>query len=150
MSRKPQADEFGSLKTTGHGSKFGRKKEEAITALLTQRNVEEAARAAGIGTRTLIRWLKIPEFEAAYLEARRAAVSQSNARLQQGSSAAVSTLLKVMVDASTMLRNQCAVVKGVRAPLNGYTSIQAALPRSLLHRRDCCNLHYPHTRSSAL
>jgi hypothetical protein len=101
MSRKPQADEFGSLKTTGHGSKFGRKKEEAITALLTQRNVEEAARAAGIGTRTLIRWLKIPEFEAAYLEARRAAVSQSNARLQQGSSAAVSTLLKVMVDAST-------------------------------------------------
>jgi anti-sigma regulatory factor (Ser/Thr protein kinase) len=84
-----------------HGSKFGRKKEQAITALLTQRNVEEAARTAGIGTRTLIRWLKIPEFEAAYLAARRAAVSQSNARLQQGSSAAVSTLLKVMVDAGT-------------------------------------------------
>jgi hypothetical protein len=101
MSQKPPTDEFGSLKTTGHGSKFGRKKEEAIRALLTQRNVEEAARTAGIGTRTLIRWLKIPEFDAAYLEARRAAVSQSNARLQQGSSAAVSTLLKVMVDAST-------------------------------------------------
>ena len=33
-------------------------------------------------------------------EARRAAVSQSNARLQQASSAAVSTLLKIMVDAS--------------------------------------------------
>ena len=31
---------------TGHGAKFGRKKEEAIAALLTQRNVEEAARAA--------------------------------------------------------------------------------------------------------
>ena len=29
---------------TGHGSKFGRKKEEAIAALLTQRNIEEAAR----------------------------------------------------------------------------------------------------------
>ncbi len=84
----------------GHGAKFGRKKEEAIAALLTQRNVEEAARAAGIGTRTLIRWLKIPEFDAAYLEARRAAVAQSNARLQQASSAAVSTLLKIMVDVS--------------------------------------------------
>ena len=36
----------------GHGEKFGRKKEEAIVALLTQRNVEEAARTAGIGTRT--------------------------------------------------------------------------------------------------
>jgi len=29
----------------GHGSKFGRKKEEAIAALLTQRNIEEAARS---------------------------------------------------------------------------------------------------------
>jgi hypothetical protein len=85
-----------NAKTTGHGSKFGRKREEAIAALLTARNVEEAARAAGVGTRTLIRWLKIPEFAAAYLEARRAAVS----RLQQASSAAVSTLLKIMVDGS--------------------------------------------------
>jgi transposase-like protein len=92
----------------GHGAKFGRKKEEAIAALLTQRNVEEAARTAGIGTQTLIRWLKVPEFQAAYLEARRATVSQANARLQQASSAAVSTLLKIMVDvnapASTRVR----------------------------------------------
>lgn len=84
----------------GHGTKFGRKKEEAIAALLTQRNIEEAARAAGIGKQTLIRWLKLPEFQAAYREARRAAVSQSNARLQQASSAAVSTLLRIMVDPS--------------------------------------------------
>jgi hypothetical protein len=41
----------------GHGSKFGRKKEEAIAALLTQKNIEEAARAANIGTKTLLRWL---------------------------------------------------------------------------------------------
>jgi hypothetical protein len=95
------AEEFENSQKAGHGSKFGRKKEEAITALLTQRNVEEAARAANIGTRTLVRWLKIPEFQAAYLEARRAAVSQSNARLQQASSAAVSTLLKIMVDANS-------------------------------------------------
>jgi len=82
----------------GHGSKFGRKKEAAIEALLTQRNVEEAARAAGIGTQTLIRWLKIPEFQADYLEARRTAVSQTNGRLQQASGAAASTLFKIMVD----------------------------------------------------
>ena len=43
---------------TGHGAKFGRKKEEAIAALLTHRNVEEAARAVGISTPTLIRWQK--------------------------------------------------------------------------------------------
>lgn len=82
----------------GHGSKFGRKKEEAIAALLTQRSVEDAARVAGIGTQTLTRWLKLPEFQAGYREARRVAFSQSGARLQQASSAAVSTLVKVMVD----------------------------------------------------
>ena len=65
----------------GHGAKFTRKKEEAIAALLTQRNVEEAARAAGIGTQTLLRWMKEPEFDAAYREARRLAYGQSIARL---------------------------------------------------------------------
>jgi hypothetical protein len=82
----------------GPGSMFTRKKEEAIAALLTQRNVEEAARVAGIGTQTLIRWLRIPEFDLAYRKARRDAFSQSIARLQQAACAAVTTLLKVMVD----------------------------------------------------
>jgi hypothetical protein len=54
----------------GHGSKLDRKQEEAIAALLTHRNIEEAAGAAGIGARTLLRWLKIPEFQAAYRQAR--------------------------------------------------------------------------------
>ncbi|MGO9229869.1 MAG: hypothetical protein ACLQKA_11780 [Bryobacteraceae bacterium] len=85
----------------GHGSKFGHKKEAAIAALLSQRNHEEAARAAGVSKRTLNRWLKMPEFQAAYREARRAVMFQANARLQQASSAAVSALLKVMVDPST-------------------------------------------------
>lgn len=84
----------------GHGAKFTRKKEEAIAALLKQRNIEEAARAIGIGTQTLLRWMKVPDFDKAYREARRAAFSQSVARLQQASGAAVSTLLKIMVDPS--------------------------------------------------
>ena len=86
---------------TGHGQKFGRKKEEAIAALLSQRNLEEAARVAGIGTKTLLRWLEIPEFQTAYREARRAAFGQSIARLQQGTAAAATTLLKTMIDANT-------------------------------------------------
>jgi transposase-like protein len=72
----------------GHGAKFGRKKEEAIIALLTQRNTEEAARAIGIGSATLLRWLQIPEFQAAFRAAKWAAYSQSIARLHQMSSAA--------------------------------------------------------------
>jgi transposase-like protein len=83
------------------GGKFGRKKEEAIAGLLTQRNIEEAAKAAGIGANTLLRWLKVPEFQTAYREARRAAFGQAIARLQQGTSAAATTLLKTMIEPGT-------------------------------------------------
>jgi hypothetical protein len=82
------------------GSILGRKQEDAIAALLTQRNVEEAARAAGVGVRTLLRWMKLPEFQSAYRQARRDAFGQAIARLQQGTSAAATTLLKVMIDPS--------------------------------------------------
>lgn len=82
----------------GLGSKFTRKMEEAVAAMLTQRTIEEAARSIGIGTQTLVRWQKEPEFQTAYRDARRAAFGQSIARLQQASSAAVSVLIKVMAD----------------------------------------------------
>ena len=85
----------------GHGTQFSHKKEEAVAALLTQRNVEDAARSVGISTVTLVRWLQVPEFQTAYREARRAAFSQSIARLQQASSAAATTLIKLLLDAST-------------------------------------------------
>jgi transposase-like protein len=85
----------------GHGAKFGRKQEEAIAALLTQRNIDEAAKAVGIATNTLLKWMKQPEFQKAYREARRAAFSQSIARLQQGTSAAATTLIKLLLDPNT-------------------------------------------------
>jgi hypothetical protein len=85
----------------GHGAKFNRKMEAAIAALLTQKNQEEAARTAGIALTTLLRWQKLPEFQKAYREARRAAHGQSIARLQQATSAAVTTLLKVLIDPNT-------------------------------------------------
>jgi transposase-like protein len=85
----------------GHGTQFARKMEAAIAALLTQRNLEEAARSIGITPNTLLKWMKEPEFDAAYRKARRAAFRQSIARLQQASSAAVTTLLKVMVEPGT-------------------------------------------------
>jgi hypothetical protein len=86
---------------TRRATKFGRKMEDAVAALLTQRNVEEAAKAVGISTRTMLRWIKEPEFQAAYREARRAAYSQAVAKLQQGTTAAATTLLRVMLDQGT-------------------------------------------------
>jgi hypothetical protein len=84
-----------------YGAKFGRKMEAAVAALLTHRNIEEAAQAVGVAPKTLVRWQQIPEFRAALRKARRDAYCNSIGRLQQGSAAAVSTLLKVMVDPST-------------------------------------------------
>jgi transposase-like protein len=83
------------------GEKLGVKREAAILALLSTRSVEEAARAVGITARTLYRWLKVPEFDTAYRVAKKAAFGQSIARLHYLSSAAVSTLGKVMLDAGT-------------------------------------------------
>jgi len=85
----------------GHGSKFGRKKEQALAALLSHRNVEESAKAAGISSATLKRWLQLPEFKAAYLAARREVVLQTNARMQQNSGAAATVLFKLMADPAT-------------------------------------------------
>jgi hypothetical protein len=83
---------------TGHGAKFGRKTEDAIAALLTHRTVEEAARSLDIATKTLLRWMREPQFISQYLQARREAASHAIARLQQGMGAAAITMLKLMTD----------------------------------------------------
>jgi hypothetical protein len=85
---------------TGHGTKFGRKKEEAIAALLSQRSIEEAARVAGVAAKTLYRWLEVPEFREEYLKARRQVFFQATARLQQASGVAASIMLTLMLDAN--------------------------------------------------
>ena len=91
-----------------NGSKLTPKQEAAILALMTNQGVDNAARTVGIGPRTLYRWLSEPLFDKAYRKARRAAFGQGTARLQQASGAAVSSILKVMLDqhapASTRLR----------------------------------------------
>ena len=50
----------------GHGTKVGRKKEAAVVALLTHRNIDEAAKAVGVAPNTLLKWMKDREFAAAY------------------------------------------------------------------------------------
>jgi hypothetical protein len=58
-------------------------------------------RAADVALRSIYRWLKEPEFTAAYREARRAAFGQAVARLQQGTGAAAAVMLKLMADPGT-------------------------------------------------
>ena len=75
-----------------------KRQDQYIVALLEQPTLQKAAAAVGVSDVTLWRCLKQPEFADAFRKARRDAFSQSVARLQHASSAAVGTLLRVMTD----------------------------------------------------
>src|SRR5262245_11762035 len=64
------------------GAKASRKREQAIAALLERPTISEAARAVGIGEKTLRRWLAAPEFKAAYQDAREQTLRVAVGRLQ--------------------------------------------------------------------
>jgi hypothetical protein len=72
--------------------------EGAIVALLSDPGLTGAAKAAGVGKATLWRWMQQPAFREAYRRARREAVEQARARLQQASGEAVEALREVMND----------------------------------------------------
>jgi len=97
----------------GHGSKFGRKKEAAITALLSGKNQAEAARVAGVDPSTLKRWLRLPQFQAEYLQARRDAMSHTNARIQHNSGALASLGFKLVADATTPASVKAHLILGL-------------------------------------
>jgi hypothetical protein len=75
-----------------------RRREELIAALLQQPNLEKAGQSIGISVSTAYRIRKTPEFQAEYLQARREAVAQASARLQQASGVAGAVLLQAMAD----------------------------------------------------
>ena len=86
---------------TGKVSKKVGQRGQLILALLQQPSLEKAAASIGISTVTAWRISKTREFKEEYRNARWEAFSQSLARLQQASGAAVSALLKVMIDKTT-------------------------------------------------
>ena len=80
------------------GEKINRKKEQAISALLSQPTLKAAAEVAGIGEKTLWRWLQNEDFQDAFMEVRRQLVQQVISNIQRSMSKAVNTLLEVMDD----------------------------------------------------
>ena len=69
-----------------------------ILALLQQPSLEKAAASMGISAVTAWRISKTPEFQEEYRQARYEAVAQSIGRLNQGTGAAATVLLKIMLD----------------------------------------------------
>jgi len=82
----------------GHGAKFPRKSQEAIAALLTEPTIRDAAKTAGVGEKTLWRWLQDEDFCQSYREAKRQVVQQAVSRLQRITGEAVDVLRDVMAD----------------------------------------------------
>jgi len=105
----------------GHGSKFGRKKEAAIAALLAERSQADAARVVGVDLSTLKRWLRLPEFIEEYRRARWDVVEQAYARVQQNTPVAASVLLKLMADPATPASGR------IRAALGAFGLAREAL-----------------------
>jgi hypothetical protein len=71
------------------------KQAAALTALLSQPTVADAAKAAKIGERTLWRYLSEETFAEAYREAKRELVGHTIMRLQANASAAAKVLMDV-------------------------------------------------------
>jgi hypothetical protein len=86
----------GENKSRGRGRES--RADRAILALLENATIEKAAAACGVSHVTLWRWMQQQDFQMRLRSARRQAYSQCIGRLQQASSAAVGTLLRVMTD----------------------------------------------------
>src|SRR5208283_1771010 len=80
------------------GGREEKRRQQLVMALLQQPSLEKAAKSVGMSAVTAWRISKAPAFQEEYRRARREAFGQAMARLQQASSAAVSTLLTVMAD----------------------------------------------------
>ena len=98
----------------GHGTKLTQRQELAISALLTATDVDAAAHQAGIGARTLYRWLREDAtFQAAYRTAKRSVVEQAITQVQQATGKAVATLLAVMDDPMSPASSKVSAARAV-------------------------------------
>ncbi len=70
---------------------------KAISALLTEGSIRQAAEAALVKERTLYRWLQMPAFADEYRVARREATRQAVAKLQQVSGKAADRLEHLLI-----------------------------------------------------
>jgi hypothetical protein len=75
------------------------KQQKAIAALITERNQSAAAKSAGVGERTLYKWLADNNFRAALREAESQLVDSAVRRLAVGQGAALDTLETLMTKA---------------------------------------------------
>lgn len=87
--------------------------QRALQALLTQKNKTEAAKQAGISTRTLSEYLKQEEFQIALSEACEDAIGDATKAIQLGLTPAIGTLREICEDAEGKPTARIAAAKAI-------------------------------------
>src|SRR5579859_1102447 len=83
----------------GHGARTAAAREQAILALLSERTIGQAATHAGVGERTLRRWMSEDAvFQAEYESARRATFQAAVSRIASLTVRAVEALEELLGD----------------------------------------------------
>jgi hypothetical protein len=96
---------------SGHGTRD--KREALLGALMTCPTVRQAAAQAGVSLSTAKRWLGQPQFKQAYVEARRQALGETLAYLQQAMLGAVARLQALLIDATSTPMIQLGAAKAL-------------------------------------
>jgi hypothetical protein len=87
-----------TISTLLHFPKLTARQQRAIPALLTHPPTRAAAAQAGIHEMTLIKWMRQPDFDAAYREARYVVMEEAFAVLQKACTQAAQTMMDLMKD----------------------------------------------------
>ena len=92
-----------------------RRSDQLVLALLQHPTIEKASETIGINPATAWRWMQDDYFQEQYREARRQAFTHAVARMQHASGAAVSTLLKIMLDPKSPAHSRVRAAETVLA-----------------------------------
>jgi heterodisulfide reductase subunit C len=115
----------------GHGEKLTRKQEQAISCLLEQATLKDAAVACGIGEMTLRRWLQQPGFQEHYRQAKRQVVEQAITSVQKATEEAVGVLKEIMNDKEAPTSSRVSAAKTILE-----TAIKAVELEDIMTRLD--------------
>ena len=124
------------------GPKRGAKTELAIAALLTHHTFDEAAAAVGVCKRTLMRWLREPDFRQQYLEARRQVYSQAIGLAQQALSEGVTVLRSILNDDGASTSARVAAFARLFSCRDRMGRNPDGNPHCLAHGDNRCAEHY--------
>ncbi len=116
--------------------RINKKQHLVISALITERTMEDAARKAGIGKTTIFRWLQDEAFQNAYRQARSEIVRHAITQAQNACSEAITVLKEIMSSKEAPASTRVSAAKVVLE-----TSIKAVELEDIIARIEKIETH---------